>query len=142
MGLIEYDLYHGDLNYVFGLGAFDERRTGVYSIARYRFEYIGQAKDITLLKRALKVAAHECGHIFGLHHCRTWRCIMNGSNSIAEADGRPMFLCPECLRKLQWNTGFFDVEKRYEGLAAFYIRHEEFAGEAKRANHLRSVWGK
>ncbi|MHC4598610.1 MAG: hypothetical protein ACYS47_06360, partial [Planctomycetota bacterium] len=136
VGFLEYDLYHEDLNYVFGLGAFDERRCGVYSIARYRFEYINQAKDITLLKRALKVSAHEIGHIFGLTHCRRWLCVMNGSNSITEADRRPVFLCPACLAKLRWNLGF-DPAVRYDLLEAFFKRHDEFKGEAKRARKLR-----
>lgn len=134
IGLIEYDLYYADLNYVFGLGNF-ANRTGVYSIARYRFEYIGQAPEITLLRRALKVAAHEIGHVFGLRHCRCWRCVMNGSNSIVEADRRPMFLCPECLAKLRWNLGF-DPAARYGRLAAFYAAHPEFQAEAKRARQL------
>ncbi len=139
IGLIEYDLYYEELNYVFGLGSFGNR-TGVYSIARYRFEYIGQAEDITLLKRALKVAAHEIGHIFGVHHCRRWRCVMNGSNSIVEADGRPLFLCPACLEKLRWNLGF-DPKKRYERLADFYDEHAGFSAEAKRARQLAEAIG-
>jgi archaemetzincin len=28
---------------------------------------------------------------------------MNGSNHQKERDGRPMHLCPVCLRKLLWN---------------------------------------
>jgi len=135
IGFLEYDLYFAGLNFVFGLGAFNDRRTGVYSLARYRFEYINQAKDVTLAKRALKVAVHELSHIFGLPHCRRWRCVMNGSNSIAESDARPLFLCPECLKKLQWNLGF-DPLKRYERLASFYSRHAEFEAEAKRARAL------
>ncbi len=46
---------------------------------------------------------------------------MNGSNSLAESDRRPIHLCPVCLRKLQWNRGF-DVLARYRALAAFYDR--------------------
>jgi archaemetzincin len=139
VGFLELDLYYAGLNYVFGLGAFDARRSGVYSIARYRFEYIGQAETVTLLRRTLKVAIHEICHIFGLHHCKTWRCAMNGSNSIMESDRRPMFLCPQCLEKLRWNLGF-DPALRYRKLASFYGKFPEFRAEAKRARILAETW--
>jgi archaemetzincin len=63
---------------------------------------------------------------------------MNGSNSITEADGRPVFLCPNCLAKLKWNLGF-DASLRYDRLEAFFKKHDEFAGEAERARRLREA---
>ena len=43
---------------------------------------------------------HEIGHLFGIYHCIHFECIMNGSNHLDEADGRPFHLCPICLHKL------------------------------------------
>jgi archaemetzincin len=140
VGVLEFDLFTKDLNFVFGLGSF-ENRASVFSIARHRFEYINQPPEATLLRRACKVAAHEIGHIFGLPHCVKWRCILNGSNSIFESDQRPMFLCPDCLEKLAWNLGF-DPPARYAGLAAFYDRHPEFKADAARARALAAAWKK
>jgi archaemetzincin len=53
--------------------------------------------------------------MFGLAHCIYFKCVMNGSNHLAESDGRPLHLCPVCLRKLQWSVGF-DVVQRYTAL--------------------------
>jgi hypothetical protein len=35
-----------------------------------------------------------------LPHCIAWSCLMNGSNSLPEADARPLELCPSCMAKL------------------------------------------
>jgi archaemetzincin len=43
---------------------------------------------------------------------------MNGSNHLAEADVRPLHLCPVDLRKLHWSIGF-DVVERYRCLQMF-----------------------
>ncbi|HEY3055543.1 MAG TPA: archaemetzincin [Thermoanaerobaculia bacterium] len=92
-------------NFVFGQASLRER-VGVYSFARY------VADDPKLvLRRSCKVLAHETSHMFGVAHCIFYRCIMNGSNHLAESDARPMHLCPIDLRKLQWSVGF-DVERR------------------------------
>jgi len=112
VGLIEEDLWSGDLNFVFGVATL-RRRTGVYSLARY-----GGDGDAKFLVRTLKVFSHETGHILGLEHCVRWECVMNGSNSLEETDRAPLFPCPECHEKLRWNTGF-DPAKRYRDLAGF-----------------------
>ena len=119
-GITDQDLFYRDMNFVFGLGSFGSR-TGVYSIHRYSATYPGQPEDITLLKRTLKVANHEIGHIFGMDHCVRYKCTMNGSNSLPESDSRPIHLCPSCLKKLQWNLGFDPIE-RYRKLRDFYAR--------------------
>jgi len=128
VGLLERDLYFRDYSFLYGLGSL-KRGLGVCSIARYGFRYIGQAEDVTLLKRACKVVAHETCHALGLRHCSTWRCVLNGSNSIVEADATPVHLCPHCLRKLSWLLGW-DEGKRYRELRAFFRRHPEFEDEA------------
>ena len=76
-------------------------------------------KDYTgTLARALKLALHETGHMFGLKHCTAYRCGMNGTNNLAETDRAPMAFCPECERKLWWALGL-DIERRYAALIAF-----------------------
>jgi archaemetzincin len=67
--------------------------------------------------------------MFGIEHCVWFRCLMNGSNHLAESDARPLHLCPVDLRKLQWSTGF-DVVKRYRRLLDFH-RQEGFEDEAQ-----------
>jgi archaemetzincin len=115
------------MNFVFGVASL-RRRTGVYGLSRY-----GGGGDALLLRRTLMVFAHETGHILGMEHCVRYECLMNGSNSLAETDRQPAFLCPECHEKLRWNAGF-DPRKRYEALAGFFGREglEEEAAFARR----------
>jgi archaemetzincin len=116
------DLFAEDLNYVFGLGSF-ENRCGVYSLARYFPEFWGEEANETSAKQALrrsfKVLNHEASHVFGLKHCILYECTMNGSNSLQETDRAPVHECPVCHRKLQWNLRF-DAAKRFEELRKCY----------------------
>jgi len=110
VGITMIDLYPSEAwNYVFGQASLSER-VGVYSFARYG----GGSKEL-MLRRSCKVLAHETGHMFGIHHCIWYRCVMNGSNHLGEFDARPLQLCPVDLRKLQWSVGF-DVVARYRKL--------------------------
>ncbi len=116
IGLTSVDLYHGNLNFVFGIGAYSDR-LGLCSVCRFIPE--GEDPRQLALKRTLKTAAHEIGHILGMAHCTFYNCVMNGSNSLRESDRRSLFLCPVCLRKLEWYVGF-DSHKRYEKLREFF----------------------
>lgn len=113
MGITEKDLYAPGLNFVFGQGSLQER-CGVYSLTRY------ETPDAPLfLRRSLKLLSHEAGHILSLHHCVTWTCVMQGSNTLAECDVQPMHLCPMDLRKVLWNTGA-PRDDRYRRLQSLY----------------------
>ncbi|MFW5966898.1 MAG: archaemetzincin [Persicimonas sp.] len=115
LGMSMYDLYPDpNWNFVFGQASL-RNRVGVYSFARYTEE----EDDWLMLRRTLKVMAHEIGHMYGLTHCTYFECGLNGSNHLDEADRRPMHLCPVCLRKLQWSSQF-DVLERYFHLDEFY----------------------
>ena len=67
--------------------------------------------------------------MFGLPHCTVFRCLMNGSNHLAESDARPLHLCPVDLRKLQHSVGFEPVG-RYRRLLNF-SREAGFDHEAE-----------
>ena len=67
-------------------------------------------------------AIHETGHMLGIRHCTAYECGMNGSNSLAESDGRPVAFCPECEMKVWWACRV-DPESRYERLAEFADAH-------------------
>ena len=97
-------------NFVFGQASLRER-VAVYSFARY-----ADRDPRVVLRRSCKVLAHETSHMFGIEHCIYFRCVMNGSNHLAESDARPLRLCPVDLRKLQWSVGF-DVVERQKRLA-------------------------
>ena len=123
IGLTALDLYpQDDWNFVFGQASLSER-VGVFSSARYDDSFFGDPPSPPQLvrKRALQVLTHELGHMFGISHCAYYSCNMNGSNSMAEADTQPPYLCPICLRKLQYAVEF-DPAARYRALAEFYER--------------------
>lgn len=136
LGITMVDLYPEESwNFVFGQASLRER-VGVYSFARYdpRFHEpdrgaLTAAQQRLVLRRGCRVLAHESAHMFGLQHCIYYRCVMNGSNHLAECDARPLHLCPVDLRKLQASVGF-DVVERYRRLREFW-QALGFADEAE-----------
>jgi archaemetzincin len=125
LGVTGADVYAGDMNFLFGLGSFRER-AGVYSLTRYYPQFWNQpgtekAHKLTL-RRACQVLNHEAGHMLGLMHCVLYKCSMNGSNSLMDADATPIEPCPVCHRKLAWNLNW-DEAKRNRELTAFYRKY-------------------
>ncbi len=125
LGITMTDLYPADdWNFVFGMASL-KGRVGVFSFARYDPTFHDQKQTRrspeTLLRRSMKVMAHETAHMFSLAHCTFFQCLVNGSNHLQESDSRPIHLCPVCLRKLQHNIGFA-ILPRYRALLDFYRR--------------------
>ena len=123
LGITMHDLYPEESwNFVFGQASL-RNRVGVYSFARYDPGFYGEKRkdsdETLILKRSSGVLVHETGHMFGIHHCIYFQCVMNGSNHLEESDSRDLHLCPVCLRKLGWSTQF-DVLKRYRDLQNVY----------------------
>ena len=116
------DLWPGEgWNFVFGQASLRDR-VGVWSIYRYGDPDDGKRAFDRTLKRAMKVAVHETGHMFSLRHCTAYECVMGGTNSLDESDRRPIWLCPECMAKICWATKSDPLE-RYRRLQAFAHEH-------------------
>lgn len=104
------DLYpQDDWNFVFGQASLRER-TGVWSIHRNGDPAENDETYRLCLRRTLKTAGHETGHILSMHHCTAFHCGMNGSNHLAEADSQPLSFCPVCYTKLCWNLQVVPAE--------------------------------
>lgn len=111
------DLWPGEgWNFVFGQASLSDR-VGLWSI--HRFGNPDESKEgyQRCLRRTLACASHETAHMFSLPHCTLFECNICGSNSLAESDRRPTWLCPHCLAKLCWATGMKPA-RHYERLAA------------------------
>lgn len=102
-----------NMAFVFGQASM-ENRVGVWSLSRLD----DQADFKTFLTRTIKIAAHETGHMFSIHHCRKYECVMNGSNHLGETDRHPLDACPECMAKICWLSKVSPAE-RYKRLADF-----------------------
>lgn len=116
------DLYPADdWNFVFGQASI-KKRVAVSSIHRLRYPEPDMTNYQRFLKRIAKTCTHETAHMFGLLHCIEYKCLMNGSNHLIEADSKPMHVCPDCLAKLTWCTKQ-NVLDRYDRLISFYEKH-------------------
>lgn len=104
LAFVEADLFpDATWNYVFGEASFDHP-VGVWSLHRYGDPSASKTAFDLALMRALKIAVHETGHMFGLPHCTLYRCVQSGTNSLEETDASPLWLCPDCLPKVAWVT--------------------------------------
>jgi archaemetzincin len=100
LGVVDLDLYVPELNFVFGLADWREKRA-VIALPRLRQRFYGARDDEALfLARAVKEAVHELGHTYGLEHCRDRRCVMTFSNSLADTDYKGPGVCPRCRKRL------------------------------------------
>jgi archaemetzincin len=112
IALTNEDLYpDGTMNYVFGQASLADR-VGVWSLLRLR-----DRDRLLFLKRALKIAVHETGHMFSMRHCTKFECVMSGSNHLGETDRHPLDACPECMAKIAWLSKV-PPEARYRRLEA------------------------
>jgi archaemetzincin len=119
IGFTAEDLWPGQgWNYVFGEASLSDR-VGVWSIHRFGDPESGDDAFRRCLRRTLRTATHETGHMFSLPHCVLCQCNMCGSNSLDEADRQPLEMCPHCLAKLCYATGARPA-KRFQELIEFY----------------------
>ena len=112
------DLWPGrGWNFVFGQASI-RGRVGVWSIYRNGDPDKDKQSFRLCLKRTVKTAVHETGHMFSMYHCTAYECCMCGSNHREESDRRPLYLCPECTAKVCWATQS-DPAARYKRLMEF-----------------------
>lgn len=138
LALTASDLWPGEgWNFVYGQASLRDR-VGIWSLHRHGDPAASEEAFRLSLRRTLQTASHETAHIFGLLHCLAYECNMNGANHQAEADSRPLALCPSCLAKLSWNTGA-DPRQRFHQLVIFTHRHQLVADSKHFARSLRDL---
>ena len=100
LAIIDKDLYVPELNFVFGL-ADPSRGACIISTARLKQTYYGLPEDKDLfLRRTLKEAVHEIGHLLNLNHCPDPNCVMHFSNSLLDTDKKDYNFCDSCKNLL------------------------------------------
>jgi len=110
LGVLNRDIFslnksNEPTRYVFGIARkiinSDSTRVALISIIRLKEDfYKRRRKKRKERKRILKEAVHELGHTFSLKHCKDY-CVMQYSNSLAEADEKPAKFCQTCSEKLK-----------------------------------------
>ena len=122
LALTTADLWPGEgWNYVFGQASLNDG-VGIWSIHRFGNPDADDDAFRRCLRRTLRMASHETGHMFSMAHCTLYACNMCGCNDLRESDRRPLEVCPHCLAKLCYATGVKPA-KRFEKLIAFYKAH-------------------
>jgi archaemetzincin len=100
LAVIDKDLYVPELNFVFG-EADPLNGICIISIIRLRQSYYGLKEDKDLfLKRSLKEAVHEIGHLLNLGHCPNSKCVMHFSNCLLDTDIKDYRFCTNCKKYL------------------------------------------
>lgn len=98
LAIINKDLYIPKLNFVFGQ-ADPQKGVCIISIARLdQLYYVFKQDRDLLLKRALKEAVHELGHLFNLGHCQNPLCVMHLSHGLSETDRKDYRFCDNCKK--------------------------------------------
>ncbi|MFW9772931.1 MAG: archaemetzincin family Zn-dependent metalloprotease [Promethearchaeota archaeon] len=101
LGIINEDIYSRFYNFIFGCASGIESNIALISVARLDEKFYNRTENTALLeKRVLRESIHELGHTFGLEHCEDY-CVMQFSNSLAEADNKPLKFCKNCNKQLE-----------------------------------------
>lgn len=118
IGFTSRDLTPGDgWNFVFGQATL-KKRVAVWSIYRFGNPDTDKRSFKRCLKRTIKLATHETGHMFSIRHCIKFKCLMNGCNSLNEGDRAPLYLCSECVCKISYST-ITPLKQHYRNLIKF-----------------------
>jgi archaemetzincin len=96
IGVLDVDIFVPILTHVFG-EARQGGRCALVSLYRLKRSSDGSPMPSNRsLERAAKVALHELGHLFDLHHCMDRRCVMYFSGGLKDLDETPLYFCRYC----------------------------------------------
>jgi archaemetzincin len=96
IGVVDLDLFIPIFVHVFG-EARQGGRAALVSIWRLKPPSPASQEALSLqMERTAKVALHELGHLYDLHHCMDALCLMHFSGGLEDLDQTPMYLCRYC----------------------------------------------
>ncbi len=101
VGITARDITLPFLTYVFGEAQIGGR-AAVISTYRLQRPHNGVAPEKSLVyTRLSRVVIHETGHLLGLSHCQSSRCIMNFSVGLDRLDALSPTFCHQCTSRLR-----------------------------------------
>jgi len=111
IGVVDLDLFIPIFVHVLG-----EARQGGWAalVSIYRLRPSASLSQEALnlqMERAAKVALHELGHLYDLHHCMDGLCLMHFSGGLEDLDQTPLYLCRYCSLYLR---DALSIKKRRE----------------------------
>jgi len=114
IGVVDLDLFIPIFVHVLG-----EARQGGWAalVSIYRLRPSASLSQEALnlqMERAAKVALHELGHLYDLHHCMDGLCLMHFSGGLEDLDQTPLYLCRYCSLYLR---DALSIKKRREKAA-------------------------
>ena len=96
MAVLDRDLFVPIFTYVLG----EAQQGGKHALVSLRRLKTQEANDPSalslLMERSAKVALHELGHLYNLHHCMYPRCLMHFSGSLLDLDDTFLDYCSYC----------------------------------------------
>ena len=96
IGVLNLDLFVPIFAHVFG----EARQGGKFAlVSLFRLDENPESlfsPSPLMYERAAKVALHELGHLFNLHHCERQRCLMHFAGGLDHLDETPLNLCRYC----------------------------------------------
>ncbi len=92
LSLVDVDIYSQGMNFIFGL-ADPLKKTAIVSTYRLR----GEKEN----ERIAKEIIHEIGHLLGLRHCSSPKCVMYFSNTITDTDKKGINFCKDCRSRIE-----------------------------------------
>ena len=96
VGITSQDIATPLFAYHFG-GVRPGSLAAVVSWARLCPAWYGEPEDLeTTLRRAELEVLHELGHVWGLHHCRDFACVMRFAPTVEALDVRGTTFCRPC----------------------------------------------
>jgi archaemetzincin len=101
IGVTDRDLFIPLFTHVFG----EAQQGGTHAlVSAYRLMNRPGASTVPtpqVLERTAKVALHELGHLYNLHHCMDANCLMHFSGGKQDLDRTPMYFCRYCWLSLR-----------------------------------------
>jgi archaemetzincin len=96
MGVLDRDLFVPIFTYVLG-EAQQGGKHALVSLHRLKTVDANAPSDLSLvMERSAKVALHELGHLYNLHHCTEPTCLMHFSGSLRDLDETFLDYCSYC----------------------------------------------